>query len=361
MSLFFLAKSGVAKASGSLVNYQDYLALLRFCSRPNTICCFTLLLLPIVFLPIVFLSLFLCLNRNAWSKSGAPEARERCERALQRMEELYFEGQTELQPNTISFNTVLDALAQCTERDSARRAEQLLEHMDQLSSRDDRLSETCRPDVLSFNSVLNGWARSRDPMAAIRADDILKHMEQRYADGTSNVQPDAQSYNTVLTAWARSKSQGDTAVQNAQQVLQRMEKAYRRGNHRARPNTISYNIIINALAQSKDPTAVEHALEILETMKQRDTEHNNGASRPDCVTYTTIITVLAKKLSGQKEAAEQSIRLLEELEDMYLRTGDKAYKPNIRTYTAVSTVSIISSLYAFFSSEGKHGCCGYFL
>ena len=72
--------------------------------------------------------------RNAWSKSGAREARERCLAILKRMEDLSDAGRTELQPNTISFNTALDCLAQCTERDSARKAEQLLEHTEVESS-----------------------------------------------------------------------------------------------------------------------------------------------------------------------------------------------------------------------------------
>lgn len=269
------------------------------------------------------------------------------------MEDLSDAGRTELQPNAISFNTALDCLAQCNERDSAQKAEELLEHMDERSSGGNQQRYNCQPDILSFNSVLNGWARSRDPMAAQRADAILKHMEQRYADGSATFPPDVQSYNTVLTAWARSRNR-DTAVQNAERVLARMNKAYRQGNAQARPNTISYNIIINAMAQSNDPAAADRALKILETMKKLDSEDGREACRPDCVTYTTIITVFAKKLSGQKEAAEMSVRLLEELEDEYLRTNDKAFKPNIRTYTAVSCSVLSAPTSAFCQQHGTH-------
>lgn len=238
------------------------------------------------------------------------------------MEDRYASGRTELRPNTISFNTVIDALAQSNERGVEQRAELLLEQMD-------------APDRLSFNSILNCWARSRSRNAAQRADLILQHWENRYADGSTDLQPDALAYNTVLTAWARSRRR-DTAVQNAQLLLKRMEKEYRRGNTKAGPNTISYNIIISALTNSNDPKAADHALEILETMKRLDAEGRENC-RPDCVTYTSIINVVAKQMASrsQKEAAKRAISLLDELDESYLRTHDPAYKPNIRTYTAV--------------------------
>jgi hypothetical protein len=68
------------------------------------------------------------------------------------MEELYFSaGRSELQMNTTTYNTVIDALAKSNERGSERRAEQLLEHMDHLSTTVDELRHTCHPDkVVSF-------------------------------------------------------------------------------------------------------------------------------------------------------------------------------------------------------------------
>jgi Pentatricopeptide repeat domain len=274
-------------------------------------------------------------DRNAWSRSGAREAPERCKVILQRMEDLYFAGRTELQPDTISFNTALDCFAQSRYPDSAWDAEQLLDYMEQLSAKDERLRDTCRPDIQSFNSVLNVWARSRHPMAADRADAILQHMEQRYDNGNVTFPPDLLSYNTVLAAWARSKN-NDRAIHKAEQILHRMELSYRNSNVSAvPPNTISYNTVMNALAQSNDPNAENRARKLLERMKKLDSENGLECCRPDCVTYTTLITLMGKKATQQNEYAEMSIRLLEELEELYTRTKDAAFQPNIRIYTAV--------------------------
>lgn len=57
----------------------------------------------------------------------------------------------ELEPDTISFNTVISALSR--QRGSERRAEQLLLRMESLNR------PGCEPDVLSFNAVINCWAK----------------------------------------------------------------------------------------------------------------------------------------------------------------------------------------------------------
>jgi hypothetical protein len=88
---------------------------------------------------------------NAWSKSGARDAAKRGEDILDRMESLYEQGRKEMQPNTTSFNTVIDALARSGERGSEHRAEDLLERMEELSNRHAELKDTCKPNhVVSF-------------------------------------------------------------------------------------------------------------------------------------------------------------------------------------------------------------------
>jgi translation initiation factor 2B subunit (eIF-2B alpha/beta/delta family) len=264
---------------------------------------------------------------NAWSKSGARGAGQRCESILARMEALYFDGRLELKPSTTSFNTVIDALARSHEHGSEQRAEALLEHMDELSSNVGGI----QPDNLSFNTVLNCWSRSRVHGAAHRAEAILRHMEQRYADGTTDIQPDAASYNTVMAAWSRTRAR--EASNRAQQVLQWMEDASNNGNEQAKPNAISYNIFINVLAKSNDPRASDRALETLDKMKKLADEEGREDARPDVFTYTSLLDTLAKR--GSVEAAERAELVLEELETAYSETDSRSLKPNIRTYTSV--------------------------
>lgn len=151
-------------------------------------------------------------------------------------------------------------------------------------------------------------------------------MEERYNSGETSVQPDSVSYHAVLSAYARSKNR--TSLGNARKVLERMKQAFENGNALAEPNVMSYNILINAMAESREPAAAQSALNMLEAMKTMGTE----SFLPDCVTYTTVMGVLAKR---SDHADVKSIELLEELESMYFKTGDKSLKPTIKTYTAV--------------------------
>jgi PPR repeat family len=281
-----------------------------------------------------------CPSRNAWNKSGSRYALERSEIILKRMEELCANGRPELRPSTVSYNTVLDCLSQSKDRDSAVKAERLLEYMDEQSNRDDDLwHDSCRPDEFSFNTVLNCWARSRDPMAAQRAEAILEHMERRFLDGSASFQPDVMSYNTVLTVWARSKnhdkSSSTMGVDKATQLLQRMEKAFQdRTNRLAKPNSVSYNIVMNALAHSSDPTAVDQAFVVFNKMVELG-KQGNQSCRPDRITYTTLIHALSNQSSNPQKAAKRAIELLKELEDSFQQTKDPAVKPNTRAYTSV--------------------------
>lgn len=75
------------------------------------------------------------------------------------MEALALEGRTELQPDTVSFNSVFDTLARSGQRGAQRRAEALLERMEDLSK-----GETCfpcEPDTTSCNVVINCWSKVR--------------------------------------------------------------------------------------------------------------------------------------------------------------------------------------------------------
>ena len=103
-------------------------------------------------------------------------------------------------PDTNSFNIVFNALAQGKEKNSAVRAEALLQRMESLSSSSaeggGRIAINCPPDETSFNTVLNCWAVSRQRGAAERASAILDHMKKRHKAGLTKVQPNWSTYTT---------------------------------------------------------------------------------------------------------------------------------------------------------------------
>jgi len=286
---------------------------------------------------------FLNVALTAWSNSRSPLLVDRCLDILRRMEKFAKAGRTELAPDTISFNIVIDALAQDSQIKRRKpyhhqqqqrknqpqqfrnewKAEELLNKMEQLSREDPGLWD-CQPNSVSYNTVLKCWARSRDDEAVHRAEQILAHMETRFFNKLTDIRPDEASYSSVIQAWANSRD--PNALQRSLDVLDQMETAFENGNIDAKPNTMVYNTIFNVMSKSKSSTAPTKAMELLETMKQK------GITL-DVYTYTSVIDVLAKAASASH--TDTSIQLLHEMQSEYERTRRVSLKPNVRTYTSV--------------------------
>lgn len=78
-------------------------------------------------------------------------------------------------------------------------------------------------------------------MAAERAEQILQHMDQLYSDRKTSIKADSYSYNTVLNAWAKSGQVG--APQRAERILTIMENKFRNGDKTLKPNTRTYTTV----------------------------------------------------------------------------------------------------------------------
>lgn len=237
------------------------------------------------------------------------------------------------------------------------------------------------PNLESYTLLVKSWLRSPQPGAAQRAQDVVQQMEDRLRRGTSDLVPDAHLYNTVLTKWSRTTA---AASQQQQQhhreyqehyhqtsakcltLLQDMEELFRKsirsnnedadGNKRTTkqqqphqqrcrriPNTVSYNIVLHTLAKTQhlqqrlpdqDDVVPTQVMDILRRMKDLYQNHGRLDCRPDVITYTSCIDVVAKNGNGEEAEA-----LLLELEKAYRESGgQEALQPNIRTYTSVRDV-----------------------
>jgi hypothetical protein len=114
-------------------------------------------------------------------------------------------GNLDVKPTTINFNTVLDAWAKSGGgRSAAERAEEILEWMDRLHKDG---NNDVKPDTITFNAVLDAWARSGDRMAPHRSEQIVDHMDELYRAGNKGVKPDTYTYNTLVSYYSvRAKS-----------------------------------------------------------------------------------------------------------------------------------------------------------
>lgn len=277
---------------------------------------------------------------NAWAKRRTKEGAQRAERILERMEYLRTRG-NEIQPSTYSFATVISAWAKSgTKTEGAERSEYILERLIEFKEKlesseiDRKYAEQLSPDTVIYNSVLDAWARSGDPRAGTKAEAILVQMEEQSRKGFKNAAPDSITFNTVINCHANSKH--ISAAKSAEKILKKMEIAVEEASalgdeerNRIAPNTRTYNQVLKCYASSKLPGAPQRAEAILKYMlvsKKKEIQ-------PDIITFCTCLDVWAK--SNEKGKAERSYNVMKKLIELYDASRNDDLKPTVLVYNTV--------------------------
>ena len=111
---------------------------------------------------------------TAWAKSHSAEAAQKAEAIIQYMD---LKG---LIPNTITYNSVLHAIAVGSECDRALRAEDMVIRM---KRRHKENGEDCKPDVYTYQSLIHVWSRTSMPGSPQKAERILRAMDNEASSG----------------------------------------------------------------------------------------------------------------------------------------------------------------------------------
>ena len=182
------------------------------------------------------------------ARCGTVEAARRAERLLSDLhEKCSSTGDVLLQPNLISYNTLLSAYAKCGESATCLR---ILGDM------------PMEPDVISYNACLHAIARSRSPDAGEKAEELLRSM---------SVVPNTRSFATCIDAWAQNGE-----PDRAYAILAEMPE----------PNAVAYTAVIHAYARSHVVDKASRSLEILKEMKDANVQ-------PNQMTYNNILNAMA--------------------------------------------------------------------
>ena len=206
-------------------------------------------------------------------------------------------------PNIRTYNILIGAYAKSSAKssnnnnndhrsnNSPNEAELLLTEMLHLYSKNE-LSEG--PDTITYSGVINCWAKSDRPEGPQRALEILKAMAAGAADTNgnenenNNIRPNTITYAAVMDAHAR---QGD--VDGANEVWEMMKEDFNNGNTSAKPNLTTYNILIDAHAKSGHENAPAEVEKILSEIHHRK-DNGQLPEGPDKITYKSLIMCLEK-------------------------------------------------------------------
>lgn len=133
---------------------------------------------------------------KAWAKAGNPN---RAELLLKRMYEDYtLNGNTNVKPTIWTFNTVLAAWSKGSPSGGVESAEKLLRNMIDLKKQG---MVDSQPDTVSYNCLLHALARKRRsyPNASAKAQLLVEEMlEVARTEGDEHVQPNEITYTALF-------------------------------------------------------------------------------------------------------------------------------------------------------------------
>lgn len=266
---------------------------------------------------------------DAYTDDYSGETAERAQAILDRMK------QRGMRPSVKVYTAVL--LAWCKRggkvRDAMSRAEMLLSEMESYSTNKDEESEdeVVRPNVITYTTYIAGLARSRERNSAARAEAVLERMERH------GVQPDYVSYTSVLNALSKSRSreEKESAASKAVAIIKRMEELYQDEQYHAKPSLITYSTAINAIGNSLDPNAPELAENMLRHLYRLHESQQMGGTKPTTATFNAVIIAMARsRLRRGRKTAQRAEHLLVE---MFRRSkeGERNVQPNVKTWGGV--------------------------
>lgn len=183
-------------------------------------------------------------NSSRKNKSAAIKADE----LRKDWESFYRNGRVEFDTDRVSLNTVMSAFVRADSIDDARRIFGVLKAKDQDTDRED-----LKPDAVSYATLLRGYAMNGKVREAEQLFQTMKN------EGPA---PTVECFNEVLYAYSKS-----SLPARAEEFL----KVWSEDDDEAvRPDVRSYNTVLHALSNNRDPSAILRAERLLNRMSVRD-------------------------------------------------------------------------------------------
>jgi pentatricopeptide repeat protein len=259
-----------------------------------------------------------------------------------------------VKPDTITYNTLMDACLASNDDIGREHAEQtLLWMVEEYKGGNTRI----KPSLKSYSSVMNAWTASGCPE---RAEPLLELMEERY-------RPPALLFESIITAYC---DQADLvgssgSAKRAMRLLERTEELFEAtGNDALRPTMSLYNAVIRALSIGGDPGGAGNAVR-----ERRDRVHSRVGSALEPVRFASSgevfdvlqhwkdaptvshapttrnfnAVIFALKRSDKVWAGQRAEDILNYMLEVHLKRGKRAVAPDIVTFNSVMAAAAQSS------------------
>lgn len=245
----------------------------------------------------------------------AGDAALRALEILNGVEQRYLTGESNVAPNTFSYNIVLDGLHKGDSRDSVEDVEELFNKMKKWSA--------------------EGVADPYDEEEYVNSD----------ASKWKQIRPDAITYSIVMETLGQSKDYG--VMSKIENLLEEIETEYERTkDEELKPVTRVSNAAINAILKNstgprnsktksnKAWLSAKKVHEIINSCNKKWKETGDESYRPDITTITMAIDAYSR--CYDLPATERGEFLFEKAYKDWKATGDKKLKPSSKSFTVVS-------------------------
>jgi pentatricopeptide repeat protein len=232
------------------------------------------------------------------------------------MEELCQEGRTTVAPDAITYVTVMNAWAASKSPDGPRRAEEILDEMNEryLDGEDEM-----RPTPRSIKAVIDAWIKTNDPSAMDRAEAMLDKYED-FDEFQAPIQDETvqEIYKCILFGYSKNKD-----PRQAEEYLRNMVQMG------IKPDCFCFDRIVEAYTQLNAPDSLERTFGVFEFMEEC---RKAGDMKPNERVYTSFIRALTK--AKTRGLAKRANLILKKMESLY-EQGNTGIKPTTFTYNAV--------------------------
>jgi hypothetical protein len=253
------------------------------------------------------------------TRGGVYTAKDAADRSLQILTEVehkYLTGESDIAPNSVGYNIVLDGLHKCGARNMSVQVEELFGKMKQWSS--EGVENTDEDEEEYVNGDASKWAQIR---------------------------PDAISYSIVMETLGQSKDYG--VISKVENLLAEIESEYERTKDEdLKPVTRVANSAINALLRNSAGTrghkpssnkawlSAKKVHEIINHSNKKWKETGDASYQPDITSITMVIDAYSR--CNDAAATERGEYMFEKAYKDWKNTGDSKLKPSSRAFTVVS-------------------------
>jgi hypothetical protein len=209
------------------------------------------------------------------ARSNDRDSGKHAEELLDRMNQIHklYDGAI---PDTAVYNSVMNVYSIQGDKQSVNRIKAILEFMEDSFAQG---NENLKPNIISYNTVLKAFAYAREDCTK----DARALLERLVSRNLTDVAADAISYTTVISCYARSDLPRKAKI--AENLLHQMVDIYRSGNSVCKPTIFTFNAVLNSCAYTFNPKEKMDAFTVIVSTLVLLQEF----TKPDHTTYGTLL------------------------------------------------------------------------